>query len=174
MPLTREEFWEVIDAARSAAMFDRAALPEALRDELSERGEDEVLDFIRHFHDCRVEAFRRELWAAAWIAGGGAAEADFSDFRDWLITLGREAFENALRDPQRLLDHADPAELRDPFDPDVAPAVYDAYEQQTGTPALSAPTAGLRPHPAVPTGRPWKPEELSRRFPKLWRYYNPE
>jgi hypothetical protein len=169
--VTREEFWELIDAARSVAMFDRARLPGALRDELSEMDEDELFAFVRHFEDLRAESFRQELFAAAWIAGGGASDDDFSDFRDWLITLGRGAFEDALRDPQRILAHAEPADWRDPFDAAVAAAVYDVLEDATGTREL--PPNVLRPQPTHPAGRAWTPAELPRRFPKLWRTFNP-
>jgi hypothetical protein len=169
--MTREEFWELIDGARAVAMFDRARVPGALRDELAAMDEDELLAFIRHFEDLRTESFRQDLFAAAWIAGGGASDDDFSDFRDWLITLGREAFEDALHDPQRILDHAEPADLRDPFDAEVGAAIYDAYEAAAGS---REPLADARrPQPAHPAGRPWKPEDLPRRFPKLWRAYNP-
>src|SRR5688572_11620451 len=147
--MTREEFWELIDAARSVAMFDRARLPGALRDELAEMDEEELVAFIRHFEELRLESFRQELYAAAWIAGGGAADDDFSDFRDWLITLGREAFEDALRDPQRILDHAEPADLRDPFDAAVAAAMYDVLEETTGTRELPADVR--RAQPAQPS-----------------------
>src|SRR4051794_38723334 len=102
--MTREEFWENLDSAMSAAAFDRSRLAESLRDELLERDEDEVLDFVRHFHEARIEAYRWDLWAAAWVAGGGATEQDFSDFRDWLISLGREAYDDVLHDPERLLN----------------------------------------------------------------------
>ena len=168
--MTREEFWELIDAARSVAMFDRARLPGALGDELAAMEEDELFAFVRHFEDLRAESFRQDLLAAAWIAGGGASDEDFSDFRDWLITLGREAFEDALHDPQRILDHAEPADLRDPFDAEVAPVIYDVYEALTGTREL--PADARRPRPAHRAGRPWKPEDLPRRFPKLWRFYS--
>jgi len=168
--MTREAFWETIDGARAAAMYDRARLPGALRDELAEMDEDELRAFIRHFQDLRNESFRQDLFAAAWIAGGGASDDDFSDFRDWLITLGREAFEDALHDPQRILDHAEPADWRDPFDAGVGEAIYDVYEEVTGVREL-APDE-LRLQPAHPAGRAWKPEELPRRFPKLWRAYN--
>ena len=169
--MTREEFWELIDAARAIAMFDRARLPGALRDELAAMDEHELLAFVRHFEDLRLESFRHELLAAAWIAGGGASDDDFSDFRDWLITLGRDAFEDALHDPQRILDHAEPADLKIPFDADVAAAIYDALGAATGTRDL--PREMQRPVPARPAGREWKPQDLPRRFPKLWRLYNP-
>ena len=168
--MTRDEFWELIDTAQSEAAFDRRNLPAALREQLEVLDEDALLDSIRHFHELRIDAYRHELWAAAWILGGGASDEDFSDFRDWLITHGREAYEDALHDPERLLNHADPAELRDPFDPDVARVAPDLYTDLTGQPI---PEGALRPHPAHPTGRPWKPEDLPRRFPKLWRSANP-
>ncbi|MEA2707422.1 MAG: hypothetical protein QOF78_23 [Phycisphaerales bacterium] len=168
--MTREEFWEIIDAARAAAMFDRRRLPEALRAELAERAEDEVLEFIRLFNELRIESFRQELFAAAWIAGGGAGEEDFSDFRDWLITLGREAFEDAMHDPQRILDHAEPADLKDPFDPEIAALLHDLHEIVAGPHDTMG---SLRRHPPRPAGREWQPQELARRFPKLWTAYNP-
>ena len=168
--MTREEFWELIDSARSVSMFDRARLPGALYDELAEMDKDELLAFVRHFEDLRVESFRQDLFAAAWIAGGGASVDDFSDFRDWLISLGRESFEDALHDPQRILDHAEPADLRDPFDANVAAAIYDVLEELTGS--RQPPPSTLRPQPAHPAGRPWKPHDLPQRFPKLWKQYN--
>ena len=168
--MTREQFWELIDAARAVAMFDRGRLPGALSDELADLDEPELLDFIRHFHDLRVESFRQELHAAAWIAGGGADDDDFSDFRDWLITLGREAFEDALRDPQRLLDHAEPADLNEPFDAAIRAVLFDAWQDLTGLHEL--PRDVRRPQPARPAGRAWEPEDLPRRFPKLGQAYN--
>jgi len=169
--MTREVFWDTLDAAMSAAAFDRAALAGALRDELLELGEDDdVVDFARHFHDCRVEAFRWEVWAAAWVAGGGASEEDFSDFRDWLITLGRAAFDDVLHDPERLPDHADPAELRHPYDAEVGHVAFDVYVERTGEDQL--PPERFRPHPREPAGRRWKAEQLAVRYPKLWAFYN--
>ena len=168
--MTREAFWEVLDAAMAGAAFVRSALPDALRDELLGQSEEEVADFIRHFHDARVEAYRWELFGAAWIAGGGASEDDFGDFRDWLISLGREVFDDVLHHPERLLNHADPAELRDPFDPDVRGAAFDAYLELTG---VDAPEQLIRPHPAAPAGRRWEPDDLPRLFPRLWKFYNP-
>ena len=169
--MTREAFWEILDAAMSAAAFVRSALPGALRDELLEQSEEDVADFIRHFHDARVEAYRWELLGAAWIAGGGASEDDFGDFRDWLISLGRETFDDVLHHPERLLNHADPAELRDPFDADLRPAAFDVYAEMAGAEEL--PEGLVRPHPAAPAGRRWEPEDLPRLFPRLWRFYNP-
>jgi hypothetical protein len=167
--MTREDFWEILDAAQSAAEFDRAALPAALREQLEELDEEGVLAFVRHFHDLRADAYRHELWAAAWIAGGGASDEDFSDFRDWLIALGRQPYEHALRDVESLLDHA-PGDLADPFDPDVRHVAPDLFTELTGDPV---PPDALRPDPPQPAGRPWKPEDLPRRFPKLWETFNP-
>jgi hypothetical protein len=169
--MTRDEFWDILDAATSAAEFDRDRLPDAVRDELEELDEDALLAFIRHFHDLRLEAFTHELLAAAWIAGGGASDEDFSDFRDWLITRGRQPFEDTLRDPQRLLNHFDATELQDAFDPATRHVAVEVYSDLTGQADL--PENTLRPTPPEPSGKPWEPEDLPRRFPRLWRALNP-
>lgn len=159
--MTRQEFWDLIDAARSAAVFDRARLAAALGDELAELDDDAAAEFARHFRECRADANRQELFAAAWVAGGGASPEDFRDFRDWLITLGRAAFEDALHDPQRILDHAEPADFQNPFDAAVGPVALAADDADDEP-------ADLR----EPAGRKWEPAELPRRYPKLWRAYN--
>ena len=170
--MTREEFWEILDAVMSAAGYDRSAVPGALREELLEQSEEEAADFLRHFHDARAEAYRWPLWGAAWIAGGGASEEDFGDFRVWLVSLGRETFDDVLHHPDRLINHADPAELRDPFDPDVRPAALQAYAELSGGEQL--PGGLIAPHPTSPAGRRWKTEDLPRLFPGLWKFYNPD
>jgi hypothetical protein len=168
--MTRDDFWEMIDAAQSEAEFDRARLPAALRAQLEDLDEDDVLDFVRHFHDLRLDAYRHELWAAAWIAGGGASDEDFSDFRDWLITQGREVYDDVLHDSERLAKYADPAESSGPFDADVRRVATDVYSDLSGQP--DPPAGTLRPHPPEPNGRPWRPEDLPKRFPRLWRAFN--
>jgi hypothetical protein len=169
--MTRDDFWDILDAAQSDAAFDRARLPDALRAQLEELDEDAVLAFVRHFDDLRHDAYRHEPWAAAWILGGGASDEDFSDFRDWLISQGRQPFDDALRDPERLLNHFDATELQDAFDPDIRQVATDLYTELTGQSDL--PEGTVRPDPAQMGGRPWRPEDLPRRFPRLWRAFNP-
>ena len=55
---------------------------------------------------------------------------EFRDFRSYLISLGRGAYESALRDPDSLADIAQDAETGDWENADnVAP---DSYESITG------------------------------------------
>ncbi|WP_445402646.1 DUF4240 domain-containing protein [Streptomyces sp. LE64] len=98
------EFWGVIDAARSATT---AAKPfdEALVDELAARGAEDVLGYQAHFDDLRQAVYRWDVWAAAYLVGGGCSDDGFMDFRAGLIAAGRHWYETVAADPDALADH---------------------------------------------------------------------
>ena len=56
--------------------------------------------------DARGWANRWDLWAAAHLALGGASDDSFLDFRNWLISHGRETYERASADPASIADLA--------------------------------------------------------------------
>jgi len=63
---------------------------------------DEGRSFHRHFDEREDRAYTWELWAAAYIVGGGCSDDAFSDFRATLISMGRQTFERVIADPQSL------------------------------------------------------------------------
>ncbi len=73
---------------------------------LGELAPDEVVAFQRAFDDRMREACRWDLWGAACIIEEGCSDDGFTDFRSWLISMGRDVFESALRDPESLVDVA--------------------------------------------------------------------
>jgi hypothetical protein len=62
----------------------------------------EVLSFHAHFTECLDRAYSWSMWAAAYIIGGGCSDDSFWDFRSTVISMGREIYEDALRDPETL------------------------------------------------------------------------
>ncbi|MEU3710111.1 DUF4240 domain-containing protein [Streptomyces catenulae] len=166
------EFWELIDASRTAADGD----PEDQADELTERllGRDpeSVLDFARHFEARYHRAYTWDLWAAAAVLLDGASDDVFDAFRCWLIGQGREVFEGALHDPDQL------AELLGEFDEEadgdgeeLGYAADDAHEQLTGA---ELPDLGLPPQPAEPLGGYVDVDDdtaLEARLPRLWERF---
>jgi hypothetical protein len=101
--MTRDTFWQFIDDARhtSAKLVD---LPPKLVDILSQRDEQEIVDFELHYTDCIHRAHDAYLWLAAVVILGGCGDDTFTDFRAWLIAQGRQRFESALVDPDSLAD----------------------------------------------------------------------
>jgi hypothetical protein len=125
--MTKDRFWEIIAASREGfdpedieASQERQLL--RLRDLLAQLPAEEVQAFDQHFCDRMREAYiparQRDkwgtpldgLWGVAFQMGGGCSNDCFLDFRSWLISMGREAFEAAVRDPETVYGLVEAAE----------------------------------------------------------------
>ncbi|WP_165484796.1 DUF4240 domain-containing protein [Streptomyces kasugaensis] len=168
------EFWELIDGSREAAEGDPEEQADLLVERLAGRDPDVVVDFARHFEARYNRAYAWELWAAAGIMLGGASDDAFDFFRCWLIGQGREVFEGALHDPDRLADLVtDFDEAVDGDAEELGYAADEAYEQLTGA---VLPDLGLPPQPPEPLGTYLDFDDdraLAERFPRLWDRFRP-
>lgn len=89
--MTLDQFWNIVEKVHrdSGGAMDRKC--ELLDAALRQLSLDEVHSFHRHFNECEDRAYSWELWAAAYIIGGGCSDDAFSDFRATLISMGRQA-----------------------------------------------------------------------------------
>lgn len=138
---------------------------ESLQAELRRLPLEEIKSFHEHFDRCEDRGCTWELWAAAYIIGGGCSDDAFLDFRATLISMGREVFEQALANPQSLAD----------INYDAEAAFYEGYQY---IPALIEKelSGGKRfpryaPGPAQPSGNPWDEDKVAEVFPKLAEKY---
>ncbi|WP_344140456.1 DUF4240 domain-containing protein, partial [Luedemannella flava] len=150
----------------------------ACEERLVSRAPAEIVQFSLRQWQLRDQAYRYDLWAAAFLIEGWWSDDGFMDFRDGLISLGRDWYERALADPDSLADH--PA-VRDGGDvlignEDFVGAAHRAYERLTGEPdglneALEAsPEAVPLRVITEPVGARWDVEdedEMRRRLPRL-------
>ncbi|RZO56353.1 MAG: DUF4240 domain-containing protein [Sandaracinaceae bacterium] len=127
---------------------------------------DRVQAFAQLFLDRHHQANTWDLWAAAYLLGGGCSHDGFTDFRSWLISLGRSWFERAMKEPDSLAEvQFGPHEEQDSFFEEYAYVAGDIYEELTGE---SMPE---RPENAAtePAGEPWEDDDaLASRLPRLW------
>ncbi|MGW1067964.1 DUF4240 domain-containing protein [Streptomyces aureus] len=98
------EFWTVIEAARSAATEDRP-FAEVLTDELATRTKEDILCYQERFDEASGAVYRWDVWAAAYLIGGGCSDDSFMDFRAGLVAQGRDWYERAAASPDRLAEH---------------------------------------------------------------------
>jgi hypothetical protein len=156
--MDEENFWEIVDRANdiSGGNMDRKC--DALRQRISALSKDAALEFARLFDVMMDKAYHLPLWGAAYVINGGCGDDSFMDFRASLISRGRQAFERALSDPDRLADE----------DFSQANWFYEGY-QYAVTDGVKA-AAGKRPQRQMPT-RPsrveWAEDEVYALFPKL-------
>ena len=163
--MTRDQFWTTVAAARAEGGFvDR---PWRLREVLLRASAAEVASFAEHFYDAMDDAYTWDLWAAACIINGGCSDDGFTDFRQWLISCGRDRYESALADPESLADVAfgPDAEHDASFEEFSVAVASDVFEALTGRPAPARPGAP----PREPRGVRWRECDLADRFPRLWK-----
>jgi hypothetical protein len=96
-----EAFWHVLDTAKAS---DKP-LDVAIVDHLSTLPAEEILAFEHRFSRPRDAVYRWNLWAAAFLIGGGCSDDRFSDFTAGLVALGRESYERATACPDALAEH---------------------------------------------------------------------
>lgn len=159
-------FWELIEESRENAGSDLGEQAADLTDLLSELLLEEILAFDRMFWQFLNDAYRWELWGAAYIINGGCSDDSFEYFRCWLISQGKRVYDESLADPESLAGRAeegghDEAES-------LLYAAADAYEVETGKKLTERFTA-----PAEPAGEPWEEDDLESRFPRLWAAFPP-
>jgi hypothetical protein len=154
-------FWQLIEESRENAGGDLDEQAADLTDLLSDLPPDEILAFDRYFRQLLAEAYRWDLWGAAFIIDGGCSDDGFEYFRCWLISQGERVYREALADPESLADRAEADRAYEAES--MLYAAGDAYEVESGR-KLTVMSA----HPSEPTGEPWKEGDLKAMFPKLW------
>ncbi|KAK1181606.1 DUF4240 domain-containing protein [Streptomyces sp. NBS 14/10] len=103
-----DRFWTVIESARAAGpdgQLGDKPFDEALVDLLAALSKEDILEFQTRFDEIHDAVYRWDVWAAAYLIGGGCSDDSFIDFRAGLIALGREWYERAAADPDSLAEH---------------------------------------------------------------------
>jgi Protein of unknown function (DUF4240) len=106
--MSTDEFWRLIDTTK---VSKREVQLRKLTAQLKKLSRKELIAFHRKFIELQVAAFTWDLWFVAWLFKGQMLSDDsFSDFRNWLISRGKDVYERGLRDPDSLLDELRKAE----------------------------------------------------------------
>ncbi|WP_125776639.1 DUF4240 domain-containing protein [Antribacter gilvus] len=135
--MTTEEFWALVDRARSQADDgDAESVAEELVSLLVALPQEEIRHAERIL-DALVDRVNTvDLWAAAYAINGGCSDDGFVDFRGWLVAQGRAAFERVAADPDALADlpvvRSAVENGEDLSGESMVYAAWEAWEQVTG------------------------------------------
>jgi hypothetical protein len=181
--VTREQFWELVQQSlrdaevltpvrkglrrRPVVLRPGERHVRALEQLLAGLPDDDLLAFQSHLDALREQACDWGVWGAGYVACGGLGDDAFTDFRTWLVSQGRAAYERVLADPDALADVL-PPDLDDRLaDAElwgyVALDVWDARRPDE----MSRPSFGGG---AAPRGVPFPEDDdaaLARRYPRL-------
>ena len=159
-----EEFWKLIDITREASDGDVYKQADLLVEILLKRSVEELSSYEKILDNLLDEAYDAALWDAAYIIGCGCSDDGFWDFRAWLIAQGQEVYDNALVNPESLVDLIDVNE--DTQNGALIYVTLHAYEQKTGQ-DIPPKNYSTKYHYSQLTGMHWQDENVQARFPKL-------
>jgi hypothetical protein len=158
-------------------MVDVDEIAEALVVNLSTLAADDIVDFQEVFDQLHRQAYRWDLWAAAYLINGGCSDGGFEYFRPWLMAQGQHVWNAAVVDPDSLADVVT-VELVEMFGAADAELVVDAataYEQVTGDRtgfwhAVKLSSCGTVQAPGKPFGEDFDfddDDQMRQRLPRL-------
>jgi len=163
--MNKTKFWRLIETAQAESDGDLDKQIDVLARGLSDLSPEEMVRFQRFFEEFMALAYRWDLRGAAHLINGDCSDEEFVAFRAWLIAQGKEAFENALNDPDTLLELIE-GEVHCPR---LVRLADEIYRKKTGK--------ELPPQEPIEVdlmGEEWVEEDLPDMFPKLWAEFGEE
>jgi len=165
--MTTEQFWEIVEDSHDKSM---TVNEQKLFARLTAISEAEILAFDRIWTEHYYRLYTNALWGAAHLAQGWCSDDGFMDWRNWIISCGREAFEIALDRPDDLVPLID-------SEPDAG-CEGIAYIADNALRAKNPQWEGVSPvhdtlvRPKEPAGPRWASEEdLRMLLPKVYHRY---
>jgi hypothetical protein len=116
-------FWDIIKTARAQSGPGKP-LDRALAGHLASCTRRAILGYQVRFDQMRAALYRRDIWAAAYLVGGGCSDDAFIDFRAGLIAQGRDWYQTVAASPDSLAGH--PAVADAPGCSQGKPLFYEA------------------------------------------------
>lgn len=134
--MDHNQFWDIISRACRSDPKSAEEWDIRLIDELVRLTPDEIIEWNHIFDRLAAEAYRTDLWAAAYVINGGASDDGFYYFRCWLIGMGKEIYTAAVADPDSLAGVATPRWFAEGIDAEaeIYAAAHQAWIRVTGQP----------------------------------------
>lgn len=176
--MDKAEFWQLLEAAKTAAHGDQTMQEQVLISSLAKREPAQIVEFECLLREYLLEADHFNIMAAQKILDGYVSDDPYLYFRCWLIGQGEQVFTEALRDADTLA-----AVIDAPYQ-DFEELLYvatTAFEQRTGIqedesgtfPRDIARARGLGYDSGSETkGNDWTENQLPKMLPKLWKKFN--
>ncbi len=76
-------FWQVIEQAKELSGDEWDMRPDNLKNILIKYSPDEISQFNKDYHSKLLEAYRWDLWGAAYLINGGCSDDGFSYWCDF-------------------------------------------------------------------------------------------
>lgn len=162
-----DQFWKLIQLTYQKSNGDFEMQQQILHSELRKLTPIEVMQFDNKFTKLRGEAYTWDLWGAIYIIHGGCGDDSFMDFRDWVISQGKDFYYRTLSNPETLIE-VEPERIDIEWEgKGYVPTIV--FKEITGKEI----PAGYQENNEI-TGVEWNEDndDLKTRFPLLWQKYS--
>lgn len=162
--MDEEVFWSVIEKSRKGTDGFSEQV-ERLTALLTAFKPSDIARFQRILNGKLKESCRQDLWAVAYIVGGGCSDDGFEYFRGALIASGRKRYDAALESPEKAAVGLDSAS--DYSCEEILYAASEAYMQVKGEDLYDM----VKPIEPKLKGKHWEEEDLPAMFPRLCKRF---
>lgn len=165
--MSPDQFWEIIAESRGGSMKQREA---KLVSALTQLPEKEILAFHRFWIERGIELYTWPLRGTGFLAMGRCSGDSFTDWRDWIIACGKDAFVTARDCPDDLvaLIDSEPEAGCEGFGYVALTALRTAYPKWKDT----YPDCDDLRYPSEPVGQKWASEDdLRLSHPKTYKRF---
>lgn len=100
--MAEDRFWRLVQQSLEESGGDQECQANVLIGKLEKLDPAEIVSFRLRTDKLLYDTYTSKMWCAGYIMNGGCSDDMFEYFRLWVISLGREVFENAKADPDSL------------------------------------------------------------------------
>lgn len=174
IPLMKiERFWEIVEAARSAAESEEA-LRASLQSQLEPLSDSDLNGFQLQYFKLVNDASKMRLWSAIYLLNNGCGDSSFSYFCDGLVMKGKAEYEKVVHDPERLLDWDlgnEGVTIQEEHFGEVASELYEARHAKEEQEAKRIfPVFWKYQKPTDPSVEENDSEAIQKAYPRIWKY----
>lgn len=131
--MDEDRYWKIVEDSLRAAGDDQDEQLSYLTAALGELDPKDIIGFRLRTDKLLYDTYNSKMWCAGYIMNGGCSDDMFEYFRLWVISRGREVYENAKADPDSLIAVADVEVPEEIFDFESFWYVANnAFEKKTG------------------------------------------
>jgi len=162
--MSEELFWELIDESRDESEFD-SDLIEILKDKLEAMSATEIKKFQKILLEKMNELNHWDIWALAYIVRKGCGDDAFDYFKAWIVSKGKEAFENVREMKLEKLK-----KLFKESEPQLEEFMYVAQNAYENKKYEEMPIPRVKDKPIE--GKEWSEDNICKYYSKLCGIFN--
>ena len=164
--MNEKQFWQHIEESANSDDFF-----ESLKTKLCSQGLAEITSFENHLLSKLVEAYKFPLLSANFVISSYVSDEGFKDFRAWLISQGETKFNDALNNPESIVNWLSKEDIELIDGEELIIAAEESYLELGGDEEDFFNSLNYPKEPDIEMNWPENKEEFEKFYPLLVRKF---